>query len=183
MRWAQRKVTDFTAEALQQVYLRLSPTRKVRIDRLRRQEDRERSLAAECLVYQLLEKEFGVTDAKLHSSQNGAPYLTGCNLHVSISHSDDWVACAVSDGPVGIDIERIRPVKPNLFDHVCTKEEMEYLLAGENRLHRFFEIWTAKEAYYKKCGTGITNLKQVNTRALQGKVWVNGDYFIQIIEE
>lgn len=172
--------------------MQLSSSRKVRIDRLRRQEDRQRSLAAELLVYQLLEQHWGITTAKLHCKDNGQPYLSGCDLHVSISHSDDWVACAVSRDPVGIDIERIRPVKVNLFRHVCTKEEMEYLLAGKEQfeenlcsdpeiLERFFEIWTAKEAYFKKCGTGITDLKQVNTRTLQGKVCLLEDYFIQII--
>lgn len=186
MDWTYCKTTDFTAEDLRHVYTQMSPTRKARIDRLRCQEAVDRSLAAECLVYRLLEKEYGIVNAKLHSRENGAPYLTGCDLHVSISHADDWVACAVSNRPVGIDIERIRPVKDSLYRHVCTQEELDYLQAGEGNtevMRRFFEIWTAKEAYFKKCGTGITNLKQVNTRTLQGKVWTFDDYFIQIVED
>jgi len=69
---------------------------------------------------------------------------------------------------------------------------MEYLLAGKESadenpcrdpeiLHRFFQIWTAKEAYFKKCGTGITNLKSVNILPMERQCFQIEDYFIQIL--
>ncbi len=194
MHWACRKITEYTEAQLQCIYRQLSPSRKERIDRLRREEDRKRSLAAECLVYELLQKQANTDSAKLHCTSKGQPYLTGCEMHVSISHCDQMVACAISDAPVGIDIERIRPIKLNICKHVCVPEEMEYLAAGaeetwqqlccdESILRRFFEIWTAKEAYYKKCGTGITDLKAVNILPLQRQLCVVDDYFIQILGE
>jgi 4'-phosphopantetheinyl transferase len=186
MHWACRKITDFTEIELQQTYMQLSPSRKVRIDRLRRQEDKVRSLAAERLVYQLLKKHFGITAVKLLCKSSGQPYLADCPLHVSISHCEQAVACAVSHTPVGIDMERIRPIDLRLCRHTCVPEEMEYLRAGERCgdqevFRRFFEIWTAKEAYYKKCGTGITDLKGINILTLQRQVYTMDDYLIQII--
>lgn len=192
MHWSYCKITDFTAEDFQQIYEQLSPSRKVRIDRLRRGEDKERSLAAEFLVYNLLRKNMNITSAKLHCRSNGQPYLSGCQMQVSISHSEEMVVCAISENPVGIDVERIRPINLNICRHVCVPEEMEYLSAQEQSfenklccdekvLRRFFEIWTAKEAYYKKCGTGITNLKLVNILSLQRQVYAIDDYLIQIV--
>lgn len=192
MHWTYRKTAAFSPDVLQQTYDRLSPSRKAHIDRFRRQEDINRSLAAEALVHQLLQKQFGITDAVLHRRDNGQPYLTGCDLYVSISHSREMVACAVSRQPVGIDIERIRPIKLNLVRQVCVEEEKAYLLADspfneevpcqdEGILQRFFEIWTAKEAYFKKCGTGITDMKSVNILSLPREYHQIDGYMVQIL--
>ena len=192
MHWAYCKTTDFSKTQLQQLYLRLSPSRKARIDRLRRKEDKLRSLAAELLVYRLLETHYGISSAQLHCKDNGRPYLPDCGLHMSISHCEEALACAVSDSPVGIDIERMRPMDLQICRHVCRPEELEYLLANTRTpescecsdpdiLRRFFEIWTAKEAYYKKRGTGITDLKGVNILSLQRQVYTVDDYLIQLV--
>ncbi len=188
MHWACRKITDYTQAQLQGAYAQLSPSRKERIDRLRRPEDRQRSLAAELLVQELLKEHYGVTGAKLCCKPNGQPYLENCRLQVSISHCGQMVACAVSKMPVGIDIERIRPIDLRIARHTCVPEELDYLQASERGvcsdpdvLRRFFEIWTAKEAYFKKCGTGITDLKGINVLTLQRQVYTAGDYFIQIV--
>ncbi len=192
MHWACCKTTDFSEEDIYCAYRQLSPSRKARIDRLRHREDKKRSLAAELLVYQLLKKYWNITSAKLHSKENGEPYFSDCALYVSISHCDEVVACAVSEKPIGIDIERIQPVSMNLFRIVCTLEELGYLSQnaqipkGElcrdmEILQRFFEIWTAKEAYFKKCGTGITDLKSVNVLSLQREMHMVGDCIIQIV--
>ena len=192
MHWSCCDTADLSREDLQQAYLQLSPSRKEHIDRLRQPEDKVRSLAGELLVHRLLQEHYGITDAVLHRKENGQPYLKGCDLHVSIAHCERMVACAISSEPVGIDVERIRPIKPDICRHVCTQEEKAYVLAGCQRaeeiifrkpevLRRFFEIWTAKEAYFKKCGTGITDLKSVDVMTLQPKTHVIGDYILQIL--
>lgn len=192
MHWAYSKTENFSKTELQQLYLRLSPSRKARIDRLRREKDKLRSLAAELLVYRLLETHYGISSAQLHCKDNGQPYLSDCQLRVSISHCGEALACAVSDSPVGIDIERIRPMDLRICRHTCVPEELEYLLANKqipelgecsdpDILRRFFEIWTAKEAYYKKCGTGITDLKGINILSLQRQVYTVDDYLIQLV--
>jgi len=191
MRWCYCNLSDFTPEEYKKAYACLSPSRKAHIDRFRKQEDRARSLAAELLVQKLL-KEMGIKNGVLHRAENGQPRLEGCDLYVSITHCDKLVACAVSHEPVGIDAERIRPMDLNASRHVCVAEEKAYLLGdgavfGEQPcsdpavLRRFFEIWTAKEAYFKKQGTGITDLKSVNILTLDRHPFYVGDYIIQII--
>ena len=192
MHWSYCDTAAFSSEELHNAYLRLSPSRKTHIDRLRQQEDKLRSLTAELLVQKLLKEHYGVTDAVLHRNPNGQPYLTGCDLHVSISHSNQMVACALSIDPIGIDIEKIRPMSLKICRHLCVEEEKEYLFSGSNLsetddcqdlavLHRLFEIWTAKEAYFKKQGTGITDLKSVNILPLNRQIHIIGDYMVQIV--
>lgn len=192
MHWVVRAISAFSQQTLEETYGNLTPSRKEHIDRLQRQEDRLRSLAAEALALELLQKHYGLTAVQLHRKDSGQPYLTGCPMYVSLSHSGQMVACAVSSRPVGIDIERIRPVKPNLMRRVCVAEELDYVLAGsclsEDQpcedaaiLRRFFEIWTGKEAYFKKCGTGITDFQAVNILTLPRQTDIEDDYLVQII--
>ena len=189
MHWACCRTTDYTPEDLQRLYADLSPSRKARISRLRRDADRQRSLAAELLVYDLLKKHCGIDSARLHCKENGQPYLSGCQMYVSIAHSGDRIACAISREPVGIDIELIRPIDLNICRHVCVPEETQYLAAHRQTglcddpatLRRFYEIWTAKEAYFKKCGTGITDLKSVNILPMQRQLYSIEDYCVQIL--
>lgn len=172
-------------------YEGLSPSRKRHIDRLRRPEDRKRSLAADILVEKLLKEHWKLTGCVLHRRENGAPYLTGCDLCVSISHSGELVACAVSEQPVGIDIEQVKAIDLQITRHVCTPEEKtaifgdapvpEGICRDERMLRRFYEIWTAKEAWFKKQGTGITGLKSVNVLPLEKQTVHLEKHIIQIL--
>ena len=81
---------------------------------------------------------------------------------------------------LGIDIERIKPVKKGMAERVCTPEELQYVQGDENR---FFEIWTAKEAWFKMKGTGITDFQAVNTLSLSRKMFRQGNYLIHIVYE
>ena len=80
-------------------------------------------------------------------------------LGVSIAHSQDWVACAVSDAPVGIDIERLRPRSDLLALAAMTNsparcEELA-CLPDDAQLLRFYQWWTLKEAWLKRQGLGL----------------------------
>lgn len=171
MKWAYAKINDITD--LEQVCNTLTPSRKARIERIKRADARAASLAGEWLVRRL---SGGIPVA---CEKSGRPYLEGCDKHISISHSGEYVACAISDGPVGIDIEKIKEYDPRLKDRVCTEAEREYVDADPDK---FFEIWTAKEAYFKKIGTGITNFKSVDTLALDKEVYRLQEYIITIVK-
>ena len=188
MHWLCRNIADYTDQQLRTAQQALSSSRSAHILKMQRPEVRVRSLAGELAVYELL-RQLDITDARLHRAESGRPYLSGTDLFVSIAHSGDKVACAVSENPVGIDIERIRPIKRQLVDYVCVEEEARYVL-GQSRetllqdgdtLQRFFEVWTAKEAYFKKLGTGITDLKSVNILPMPRQMQRMDGYILQIL--
>ena len=76
-------------------------------------------------------------------------------IYFSLSHSEDFIALAISDRDVGIDIEKTREAKENLIRRVCCENEIKKIFSSENPDKVFTETWTKKEAYLKALGTGI----------------------------
>ncbi len=179
MKWLVASLSDFTEEEYFSAYESLSPSRRERIDKKQCEADRLRSLLAEILIKRLLAEE-GIT-ASVEADPCGRPYLCGNERYISLSHSGDKAAAVIAESPVGIDIERIREVNPRLKDRVCTAEEREFIDESPDKTTAFFEVWTAKEACFKKQGTGITDLKSVNTRALNRRVYGKDGYIVQIV--
>ena len=54
----------------------------------------------------------GKNDFVIKWTKNGKPY-TDENIYFSLSHTDGLTVCAVSDGEIGIDAEKIRATVPN----------------------------------------------------------------------
>ena len=170
------RTRDFTPEQYQAVYETLSASRKAHIDTFRHGLTRQQSLAGELALRQLLARE-GIDAVPIRLS-SGQPALDGSDLYVSITHCDDLVACALDERPIGIDAERIKSVKPGMAQRICTARELAYVADSEER---FFEIWTAKEAWFKMQGTGITDFQAVDTLALPRKLIRREDYLIQVV--
>lgn len=176
MKWLMGYTTDFTEGEYASAYSSLSPSRRAHIDTFRHLGARRQSLAGELLLRKLLAQN-GIADTVIRL-QSGQPALAGGQAFVSIAHCDDRIVCALSDMPVGIDIEKIKPVKPGMPERVCTPEELAWVQADP---HRFFEIWTGKEACFKMLGTGITDFQSVNVLSLPRQVYRQDDYLIQIV--
>ena len=87
------------------------------------------------------------------------------SIYFNISHSKGAVVFIKDDFPVGIDIEKIRPVEDNLVDYISSKEEREYIKDEIG----FYEIWTNKESLTKAIGTGIkTKIKEIPGLPIKG---------------
>lgn len=178
MKWRFCKITDITKTEYEAIYNGLTLSRRAHIDRMKQQDDRLRSLAVTHLLNSILE-EFGVCDARLEVLENGKPHLVGSDLFFSLSHSEEGVAAVVSGTPVGIDIEKIKPVTDKLINYVCNENEREYIESGNDKEYRFFAVWTAKEAYFKK--NGGVGVRAVDTTTFEKSVYKIDDYLITIV--
>ena len=88
--------------------------------------------------------------------QGGKPYIPELPFHFNLSHSDGLVVLAVSKThPVGVDIEKIRPLRPGFAERWLTASEQAALAHAEDREAATILLWTAKEAAAKKSGTGL----------------------------
>ena len=83
----------------------------------------------------------------------------GClkNLHFSLSHSGDWMVVAVARGvELGVDLEihDLRRDVLRLARRFFAEMECRDLLAleGEDRVQRFYDLWTLREARVKALG-------------------------------
>lgn len=84
----------------------------------------------------------------------GAPYIEG-GPYFSISHCKTGIAVAVSQNPVGIDIESIRSFKPELMRKTMNEDEQLRITSSAIPEVEFIRFWTQKEALLKLQGTGI----------------------------
>ncbi len=150
----------------------MSDARKAAVMRLRSDKDKRRSVLGEMLARHGISKLCGIEEEKIEfaRTENGKPYALNADIYFNISHSKDIVICAVSDSEIGVDAELIRDIDLRIAKFACTDEDFKYLNETEDsseRKLRFFRIWTAKEAYVKYCGTGISYLKDINFRDIE----------------
>ncbi|MCL2372784.1 MAG: 4'-phosphopantetheinyl transferase superfamily protein [Defluviitaleaceae bacterium] len=138
----------------------ISEENRQRCKRFMFREDALRTLYGELMLRYMLMQHFSIRheDIQLLKDESGKPYLKGLPVHFNISHSGDYVVCAVSEQPVGIDIERIKEVDFKLAERYFCKSEYRDLFAREEirRLDYFFSLWTLKESYLKWLGTGMS---------------------------
>jgi phosphopantetheinyl transferase len=94
----------------------------------------------------------------------GKPFLDPsfeCKIHLNWSHTKNNIALALSvNSAVGVDIEVVDKslVTPELSQYVLAPaeaEQMQLKSVSESYLY-FFDVWTAKEAYLKMLGAGIS---------------------------
>ncbi|MFF5174581.1 4'-phosphopantetheinyl transferase family protein [Micromonospora sp. NPDC000089] len=92
---------------------------------------------------------------------DGRPYarVGGAVLPVSVSHGDGvLVVAARRAGPVGVDVERLRPLPaPALAGRWYAPTEVDWLRGrpADRRDEAFLLLWTAKEAVGKALGRGL----------------------------
>ena len=126
----------------------LSKERQSRIARLRAADDRLRVMAAGLL----LRYAFQDRAEKILLSESGKPYLLG-EPCFSLSHGGDLAVLAVSDLPVGADVEPCaREASPAVLQKVLTEQEKQWLKEGNGT---FAELWTRKESVMKADGRGL----------------------------
>ncbi len=88
-------------------------------------------------------------------AEGGAPLPNG-EYFWSISHTRGLAAAVIAKTPIGIDVERIKERRQDLFDEIGT--EGEWQLLGGKTWPNFFKLWTAKEATVKANSKGIAHI-------------------------
>ena len=91
--------------------------------------------------------------------EKGKPHIANLkNIHFNISHSGQYVVCAVAQDEIGIDVERVRKVNLRIAERFFSEPEINDLMARneEDRMQYFITLWTIKESYLKAIGRGLT---------------------------
>ena len=115
------------------------------------------------LAYQLLKQglreEYGITENPVFEyNEHGKPAIVGHpDIFFNLSHCKEAVVCAISDCPVGIDVESLREYRESLVRYTMNDAEIREIELTENPASAFIRLWTMKEATMKLIGTGISN--------------------------
>jgi len=143
----------------------LSTSERARAGRLKRPQDRKRSLQAHCAIRRILAFQLGRDPRHIEfdATAFGKPFLSrpAQDLQFNLSHSGQHGLIAVAkDRPVGVDIEVRRPIGDLLAIalQIATPHEAKLLkqLAAGQAHSAFFELWTRKEAVIKALGCGFS---------------------------
>lgn len=138
-------------------YKYLSEKRLAKVERLKKTKQKSQSIGAELLLRYAVGQITGkVSNVKWDTDENGKLYLTEHDgIYVNLSHSGDYAVCAVSDVPVGVDIQHCRECDMKMAKRFFTVEEAEFINKSTDRNSAFFEIWTKKESFVKAIGKGL----------------------------
>ncbi|WP_424354849.1 4'-phosphopantetheinyl transferase family protein [Methanobacterium sp. MBAC-LM] len=133
----------------------VSKTRIKKSSRYFHKKDRNLSVGVEVLLNHALDK-IGIINPIFDTDEYGKPYLKNySDIHFNLSHSEKYVACAVSDSPVGVDIEYVQDIDLSLAKYFFYGTEYEHILNNNNQKKAFFELWVLKESYMKMTGLGF----------------------------
>lgn len=175
-------------------YSMMSDERRMRVNAFRYEDDRKRSVAGEMLARKAISEICNIKPESIifKRTQHGKPYTSLAEFN--ISHSEDIVVCAVDKAPVGIDVEKIRPVNLRTAKKVFSQNEINYLFGHtpeENEftqtdnteiLNRFFELWTKKEAVGKCVGTGLIHEENYDNYNIETFI-VKDEYTVSVCQK
>ena len=125
--------------------------RRRRYERLRYTPARQESLGAGLLWRYAVERRGLSPDEPVKFLQAGKPVFADREgVHFSLSHSGPYAMCAVSDQPVGVDVQKVKSVHLSIARRFHFRER-DWLAEqpAERQMEAFFRIWTRKEAWVK----------------------------------
>ena len=145
-----------------------SEGRLQKIEKVKQEDDKQLSTAVELLLIyalkqmdeavalplQIKEEESGnlLLESKVKVNGEEKP------LYFNLSHSKEYAACAVSDEPVGIDIECVKTRDVEHMDKILHEQEvlvLSFVTNPEEKKKYFYECWVTKESYLKNLGCGL----------------------------
>lgn len=139
----------------------LPEQKRAQILKHRHPENRIQSAAGWLLVERAM-RDLGFDDFSLAAVDFNSPHKSGSPYPAdfNISHSGTIIcAAALTSGRIGIDVEKIRPLKGDVVHKYLTQQQARDC---EQQPARFFDYWTQIEAVLKAHGQeGLVRLREV----------------------
>lgn len=137
----------------------VSEKRAQKMKKYLQKKDRALSLGAEILLNHGLQELYPGIKCPVPwaEDKNGKPYLPYYyNIEFNLSHSEEYAVCALSDKPVGVDIEYCADINLDIASYFFGKE-YEYIMEKpeQERIDAFYDLWVLKESYMKATGLGF----------------------------
>ena len=131
-------------------------------------EHKRRFIVARGILRQLLGNYLQISPNKIEFeySDRGKPRLAASmgnsSIQFNVSHSLEYALYGFTNNHlIGIDLEFLREMKDatELAKRFFTNQEFQLIanLTYEEQQKAFFQLWTAKEAYLKAIGTGLSD--------------------------
>ena len=139
--WLARMERPLTEQEYGDMIALLPDARRERLEKLPKEKHQE-VLCAYLLLRMALWEQRGWRDLpRIEVDELGKPFFPDHpDTHFSLSHTAGAAAAALADTPVGVDIERVRPVSVRAMERI----------AGVRTEAAFFRSWVRREARVKR---------------------------------
>lgn len=151
-------------------FLRIMPDeRRERLMNMPREELRAEPLCAYAALYMATRRLYGWKRFPIiRYSKYGKPEFSGFpEVQFNISHTRQAALVGLHDEPIGVDIEKIRPVSERTMQRI----------AGTTSRKEFFESWVRRESRSKWTGAGLSSIREEVNGTLLGERIVYLDIF------
>ena len=158
---------DLPTEQIERLSQILSSDEIARAQKFRFPRHRRRFIAARAILRQLLGNYLQISPSKVvfDYSDRGKPFLAGSlgasRLQFNVSHSQEYALLGFTlKHLIGVDIEYLRPMPDaeKIAQRFFTTTELSLIQNATAKHQLFFQLWTAKEAYLKAVGTGLSGM-------------------------
>jgi 4'-phosphopantetheinyl transferase len=159
----------------------VSEDKRTKISQYYWQSDKERALLGDIVVRMKACQVLGIrnNDLRFCTTPYGKPYIDGhLEFQFNLSHSGNYIACAFSSSPVGIDVEEMLQVNLEIARLFFSPQEYVSLMEREpsERLSYFYDLWTLKESFLKLHGQGLS--APLNTFTIQSQLSLPGEFSV-----
>ena len=193
MNWYKYNINYLSENEYNKWFSLMNTKKQNRVNAYRNINAKKRSVCGELLVKKNISNLLGICadTIKIETLDNGKPYAANVDVHFSISHSSDYVVCAIDNSPIAIDIEQIKPINLKIAKRICTEKELTYIFSktpinrdftystDNSLLTKFFKIWTFKEAYIKL--NGFIDFKSIDYFSIDKNYFEFDSYCVCII--
>lgn len=167
--WAARLERPLTERETAVMLEMLPSERRERVLRMKQPEKRREVLCAYMILRLALWEQYRWRELPaVCRSQQGKPYFPEHpGVHFNLSHTGGAVLVGLSDQPLGVDIEKIRPVSRRAM----------HRLADVATEEAFFRSWVRREARVKRSGDGIGTMMRAEPPLQYGEFYYALDTF------
>lgn len=155
---------DISTEKVTRLSKFLSADEQIRADRFKFEKNRNHFIAARGILRMIASAYLSVPADRLQFaySSRGKPSFQSDSLQFNLSHSHNLALYGFTkDNQIGVDLEYLRPMPDaaKIAQRFFSPQEYQWINSLSDRAQQkaFFQCWTAKEAYLKATGEGISN--------------------------
>ena len=177
-----RSTNELPTAWFEQLKRRVSAHRLERIEKAYSYEKAVETLLSELLMRVGIMAWTGLANERIEFGVGpfGKPFakrIPTCEF--SISHTEGLIVGIWHEEPIGIDVEKVRPIDYEAISrHYFAHDELEYIRNTTHpaeRLRRFYSLWTMKESAIKSTGQGMSGpLPVINNFAGRFAVLIGG---------
>lgn len=127
------------------------------VENLEKVKDYHPKKLLEVLMVRRLLKELKPNSKILYNERE--PFLDTKDAQISITHSYPYAGIAISDGKIGIDMEKFNPKILRVKDKFTFENERSFIPVGKEETYLTI-IWSVKESMYKLHHSKFWSLKK-----------------------